>query len=343
MSGLPATFLRALLQKRRLDTITGLRQRATGRGRGPVHDRRRAVLRSQPPVTCARLAADAPPCEGVPQQALRKLRPIRRAGQSEEEACAGTHRQKRYRFRAVVIVRPASARRVVIILLVNCEYVSSEGLVVASLRHVKGVVERDEARRRARFQVSLPHDFVILGIGRTEERPVDRTGSTLDTPATPCRSLEVGSRALVTFLFPRLAIRIIRSVDRIDVVSEEPLERRARDHRNTPGVMNREAHVGCARVAMSDEQPARERKLEDAITWREKAVLPALESLGIVGRHGHGRDVREPLCSLVVGYLAVVADGRPRVISKSHVLRRSNRSKNVAHVSPPRASLAPRA
>lgn len=202
------------------------------------------------------------------------------------------------------------------------EDVGREGLVVGeAARHVERVVEGHQPRRRARLEAVLAHRGVVTGVRRSEERAIDGARTSLDAPTVPGHALVVGSDSLVALLFPGLLAGLGGAVGRIDVVRDEALQRGTGDDRDAPGVVHREADVDRARVAVSDEQAAREGELGESVSGGREARLPTLKAARVVGRHSEFGELLEPRASVVVADLAV-GDfrGGPRVVSEAKMV-----------------------
>src|SRR5690606_26877688 len=97
-------------------------------------------------VTGRGLPADAPLAQGLGEEVRCKLGPLARPAEGQQETALGPHGEERHRIRAVVVVRPRAARRIVVCLLVYGEDVRHEGSIGRSRPgHVERVVEGDEA------------------------------------------------------------------------------------------------------------------------------------------------------------------------------------------------------
>src|SRR5690606_6641775 len=134
----------------------------------------------------------------------------------------------------------------------------------------------------------------------------------------PGHALVVGSDALFALLPPGLLAGVGGPVGCVDVVRDEALQRGTGDERDAPGVMHREADVDRARVAVSDEQAAREGELGESVSGSGEARLPTIEAARVVGRHSEFGELLEPRASVVVADLAVGdLRGGPRVVSEA--------------------------
>src|SRR5690606_35898721 len=109
------------------------------------------------------------------------------------------------------------------------------------------------------------------------------------------------------------------------------LQRRTRDDRDTPCVMHRETDIDRARVAVTDEQPAREGELGEPISGGAEARLPTLEAARVVGHDADVGELGQPLRAFGVRHLTIAADRTPRVVSECDMVWRADVLKSLAH------------
>ena len=219
------------------------------------------------------------------------------------------------------------------------KHVHGERAVVFSTsRNVECVVEDDQPRRGAGLEAALAHRVVFVGIRRPEDRPVNLAGASPDSTTVPRHALVARSLAFQLRLLAGREIGVFGTVNRIDVMGEEALDRGTWNHRHAPGAVHGEADIRCARIAMADEEPARQGEVEHAVTHCLTARLPPLEGARVIGRNGKSREFREPVCPLAVRDFAPGPDRCPGLVGQTQVFRCSELAQRLTHGHRPRMS-----